>query len=201
MGSHPFIPVVLLGVFAAVVYFGGRGRAPNRADQEPLKVTKNVYAGTRTDDDHPDSTLTVTSPAGEHFTAHQYPGGVLLQDKSQAAASATSGWTYSYTVNRYDTDYRTDLGAWVGFRVGPRTGKRDIGVDTGLRYSPVRYLYGVVSPDILASPRQVGVGVSIYPPAQSVAPIFQHTGLGISYLVDADGGSGWSPYLSLSTRF
>ena len=93
-----------------------------------------------------------------------------------------------------------DIGAYAGSRVYNDSGDEN-GLDVGVRYSPVRFAYGIIAPDLLFSPRQAGIGVSFYAPTQTVAPFYQHLGIGLGYFADYHGGSGWTPYLSLSTRF
>lgn len=206
MKNGNFFPaVVIIGAFVGVLFWVGGSRAPDKGTQTALKPTDNTYLGIRNHDDKPESTLELTSPAGEHWGLSLYAGGVPYQEREQAEANGKSdkpGWSYKWTVHRYPIDYDTDLGAWAGFRVSD-SGKGDHnGVfDVGLRYSPVRFAYGVIAPDLLLSPRQAGVGVSFYPPAQSVSYNLQHLGVGVAYMADFDGGTGWCPYLSLSTRF
>jgi hypothetical protein len=201
MSYRPATPILVIAAFAALVYFtAARRRAPDKGTQVPLEVTSHTWSGTRTHDDKPESSLEVVAPSGDKFTLSLYDGGLLYQERAQADANqGKEGWAYKWIVHRYAVDYDTDAGAWAGFRV--KGSGETSGLDVGLRYSPVRFLYGVVAPDILVSPEQAGVGVSVYPFSQSVPSFFQHTGAGLGYLADYDGGSGWVPYLSLSTRF
>lgn len=109
-------------------------------------------------------------------------------------------WRYELKVHRYLDDWTADLGAWGGLRVDPETGAG--GPDVGVRYSPVRFLDGVLAPDALVSPSQVGLGVSAYMPAHTITGVWRHLGLGLGYAVGFDGGgTGWVPYVALSTRF
>ncbi len=202
--NHPALILLVLGVFATMVYLGSQGRAPDKGTQVPLIATANDYLGTRYDDSKPDGVLEVHSPTGSAWSVSVYDGGLLYEERAQR--DAKDGWTYNYAAKRYLQDFRTDLGAYTGFRVAKDQGGNGgddagVGVDVGLRYSPVRYLYGVVSPDLLASPYQLGLGVSFYAPSQTVSPFFQHLGLGLGYCADYHGGTGWFPYFSLSTRY
>lgn len=198
MAYQPATPLLVITAFAAILYFtAARNRAPDKGTQVPLK-SSSTWDGTRTHDDRPDSTLEVIAPTGDRFNLSIYDNG-LYQEREQAESNKDDGWKYKWVKHRYLTDYDIDVGSWVGFKV--EGNGETSGIDVGVRYSPVRFAYGVIAPDILISPEQAGVGVSIYPVTQTVSPFFQHTGLGISYLADYDGGSGWVPYLSISTRF
>jgi hypothetical protein len=202
--NHPGLILVVLGVFAAMVYFGSGGRAPDKGTQVAIPVTANDYVGSRNADDKPDGVLEVFSPTGAAWSTSVYDGGLLYQERTQR--DAKDGWTVKYTAKRYFSDYRTDLGAWTGLRVAEDrthggTTDSEVGVDVGLRYSPVRYAYGVISPDLLISPHQAGLGVSFYAPSQTVSPFWQRLGIGLGYFSDYRSGSGWSPYISLSTRY
>lgn len=205
MSSHPAIPFIGIAVIAFLVYTGAGPRAQPRSNYVPLKVTDNKTEGARSNGNAPDATLKITTPDGkDSWRLAVFDGSLLYEPKEQADRPASEQWTYEYRINRYGLDYTRDIGAWAGFRVSETTtdnDKGDVGLDVGIRYSPVRLGYGVISPDILVSPRQAGVGVSFYPPAQSVSPLLQHFGLGVAYMADYRGGSGLVPYLSLSTRF
>lgn len=207
MRDSPLIPIVLIVGVAFLLYTGASGRASERGKYVPLKPTDNPLQGVRSNGDRPDATLTVNPPGSpDSWTLALFDGNLLYEPREQAERPAAEKWNYTYRLNRYTIDYTDDVGAWVGFRVAKSDGSepdrsREVGLDVGLRYSPVRLAYGVVSPDILASPRQAGIGISIYPPTSTVHPALQHFGVGVAYLADYHGGAGWSPYLSLSTRF
>jgi hypothetical protein len=208
MSYHPSIPVIVIISFGFLVYLGGKSNIKTKESQEKLVPTENTWTDTRYHDDKPESDIEVKSPNGDSFGLSLYAGGVPFQNKQQAEAnrSAADGkkWTYKWVVHRYPIDFDTDIGAWAGFRVASPEGNKpegETGFDIGLRYSPVRLGYGVISPDLLVSPRQAGIGVSVYAPAQSVSYPYNKIGIGLGYLADYDGGSGWTPYASLSTRF
>jgi hypothetical protein len=195
--NHPALILVVLGIFAALVYCGSGGRAPDKGTQVALEVSDNHTEGLRNGDDKPDGNLEVFSPTGSAWNLSVYDGGLLYQERKQR--DAKDGWSYKYTVNRYFRDYKTDLGAWAGLRAASDTGGES-GIDLGIRYSPVRYFYGVVSPDLLVSTHQAGLGVSFYTPSQTVAPLLQQIGIGVGYCADYHGSSGWTPYISLSSH-
>ena len=213
--GHPIIPVIVLAAFGTLVYLGGRGGTPSKGTQVPLEATATTWVGTRSHDDKPESTLEIISPNGDSWGLSLYAGGVPYQERSQAErddakrTEAEGGkpeprWSYKWTRHRYPIDFDTDLGGWSGFRVATADAERpdgEVGFDMGLRYSPVRLAYGVISPDILVSPRQAGIGCSFYAPPQSVRYPFPHLGVGLGYLADYRGGNGWTPYLAISTRF
>lgn len=222
--------VVLFGGFVFVMGLT-KGRIPEKEGQTQLKPTSSTYIGSRHNDDKPDADLTVWSPSGERWDCSLYPDGLLYEPKGRgtkagppgpsqgsgaggegsgspggeeaAGASGDGGekaWRYELKLHRYTDDWSPDLGAWGGFRVDSETGggRPDIGV----RYSPVRFLDGVLAPDILLSPFQAGLGASFYMPSQTSHGTWRHLGVGLGYAVEFGGSrSGWLPYLSLSTRF
>ena len=201
------LPVIAILAVLFLVASSVKGRAPEKENQVALTPTADTYLGVRNHDDRPEADIQVTCPHGDHWSLSLYDGGLPYQDRTQADANAAKDrkdWTYKYTVHRYTIDYGTDLGSWLGFRSSRATATQasDTGLDCGLRLSPVRLVWGVLAPDILWSPNQVGIGASVYAPAQTVAPFWQHVGLGLGYMADYHGGGGsWMPYASLSTRF
>lgn len=206
MDSNPVLPVIVLAVFAALIYFGHGGRTPDKGTQVALLPTSATWEGIRTNDNKPEGTLVVTAPSGDLFSLSLYDGGVPYQEREQRDRNAelTTPWKYEYIVHRYPADYDLDLGVWAGFRLSrsdSEESNRSDAFDIGLRFSPVRYAYGIIAPDLLISPNQAGVGVSFYAPTQTVSPLWQHLGIGFGYVADYHGGAGWCPYLSLSTRF
>lgn len=204
--THPLIPIAGIVVIVGALYYSGGPRSSPRKDYSPLTVTAAKYESTRYNGDRPDATITVYPPSNHNgpWRLGVFDGTLLYEPKDQAGAAEGAKWEYDYTQHRYAFDYTKDIGAWVGFRVARTTtdnDKGDVGLDVGIRFSPLRVAYGVISPDLLVSPRQAGVGVSFYPLSQSVAPMFQHFGVGVAYMADYRGGAGLSPYISLSTRF
>jgi hypothetical protein len=211
VSHHPGVITVVIIAFAALIYTGSKGRAPDKGTQVALTPTESTYLGVRNRDDRPEGTIEATGPNGDSWGLSLYGGGVPYQERGQVTGKP--GWTYKYTVHRYPIDIDDDFGAWAGFRVAydgsdagsggssGETGGSGSGFDIGLRYSPVRFAYGVIAPDLLVSTRQAGIGVSCYPPSQTVSYKWQKFGLGIAYMAGYDGGSGWVPYASLSTRF
>ena len=90
-----------------------------------------------------------------------------------------------------------DLGAWTGYSKldGPRHWQ------TGVRYSPVRFLYDAVSADLAVSQSAAGAGISLFPPADSLGDFWRHVGVGVWYVAPFDGGSpGLIFGLSFSTH-
>lgn len=205
-------------------------RLPEKNEQTALPPTSATYIGSRYHDDKPEADLTVWSPHGERWDCSIYADGLLYEPKTQgtlaggprreggpegsgggqddgdAAASVDEGdggdrhWRYELKVHRYTDDWATDVGAWGGFRVDPEAGAG--GLDIGVRYSPVRFLDGVLAPDVLVSPNQAGIGASVYMPTHTITGTWRHLGLGLGYTASFDGGgAGWVPYVALSTRF
>lgn len=221
--------VLLFGGFVLVMYLA-KPKIPEIHDQVQLAPTSSTYIGSRHDNDKPEADLTVWSPLGERWDCSLYDGGLLYEPRTQGTlagrprktggpeggggsqdggdptASGDEGdsgdrrWRYELKVHRYTDDWTADLGAWGGFRIDPAAGSGE--PDIGLRYSPVRFLDGVLAPDLLLSPHQAGLGASVYMPAHTITGIWRHLGLGLGYAVDFDGGrAGWVPYVALSTRF
>lgn len=203
LSEHPIIPIGLVILVVSFFYFSVGKRAPDIGDRATTPIDETTWTGIRAKGDKPDATITVQTSDGLTWTFYRYPGGLQYEDKPQLARQSREQ-VVQYTIHRYPIDWHTDLGLWVGFRVRETTTdnpKGDVGLDAGLRISPVRLAWGTIAPDVLISPRQIGVGCSVYPLAQSVPPFYQKFGVGLAYLADYRGGSGWSPYLSLSTTF
>jgi hypothetical protein len=91
-----------------------------------------------------------------------------------------------------------DLGTFAGYRGGSEVtpGER---FETGLRFSPVRVLYGTLSPDLAVGRFGAGVGCSVYPP-RSLGRFWRHWGVGAWYLAPYDSEPlSWCIGLTFST--
>ncbi len=98
----------------------------------------------------------------------------------------------------YLLDPSFDLGTWAGYCTQEFDGER---TDIGLRYSPIRLLYGTVAPDIIAGEESVGFGFSVFPPARLVGNRWRHLGIGAWYAAPYDGGDPGLVFgLSFSTH-
>lgn len=90
-----------------------------------------------------------------------------------------------------------DLGAWTGYgRLGEARHWQ-----TGARYSPARFFYGTLAPDLAVSQDAAGIGITAFPPADYLGPFWSHLGLGVWYVAPFDGSNPGPVYgLSFSTR-
>jgi hypothetical protein len=127
------------------------------------------------------------------------PSGSLVMLNGQAYEDPDSPAQLEtkYTPDIYVGDPGLDLGTWAGLDKGGHE------LEIGVRYSPARFLFGMVAPDLVLSQDVVGAGVSVFPPPQYVGSFWRHIGIGawdtVPYRNDARGG--WRYGLSFSTRF
>jgi len=193
----PFLlPLILLSLLGYTLWSNTQP-SPSEEGMTIVKQSARLQWDAQTSDgkDKADVYTEFTSrKSGERLGIGLYDGGRVMRIRDEDAP------LWEYTSNRYtalwDASY-WDVGAWVGARPAA-----DPPADIGIRLSPVRTLYGVLSPDLLIGSRSSGVGASAYVPPGWIPRSWDRFGLGVGYLVDYGGdGSGWSPYLSLSTRF
>jgi hypothetical protein len=111
--------------------------------------------------------------------------GRVYQSDEQRTASDKAGFKFQYnrTVGLCDP-YLFDLGTVAG-AAGLSGADR---FQVGLRYSPVRLLYGTVAPDLILTKDAVGVGVSAYLPADEF-PNLSHWGLEVARLIPTHSGT------------
>jgi hypothetical protein len=102
-----------------------------------------------------------------------------------------------WTEHRYIFEFVTDAGPWAAAYLGSGNTSR---FQRGLRVSPARIGFGVVSPDIVIGEEAAGVGVSLYPRTDLLSPFWHHVGVGGWYVVpyDRDVDPGVCVGLSLS---
>lgn len=104
------------------------------------------------------------------------------------------------TRHLYAVDPGFDLGVWGGYWAGERDASQSA-YQVGLRYSPLRLGYGLVSPDAIVSRDLFGIGASIYPPERYFGREWHHLGLGVWFAAPLVGGDpNWVAGLSFSTR-
>jgi hypothetical protein len=192
----PFLlPIVLLALFG-ITLWGNTKPAPNRGNTTavPLKSTLQWNSYDTKDGEKADAAITFTSrKSGESLGISLFDDGGELRIRDQDAA----GWQFKGERYRYLWDEHLDLGGWAAARPDCPPG-----YDLGIRYSPVRTLYGVLAPDLLIGSRSAGVGASAYIPPGIVPRDWGRLGLGIGYLVDYGGASdGLAGYLTFSTRY
>lgn len=200
----PFVLIV-----GAVVYLGATTapRAPkHNADAVP--ETRPRLNLLRRGDDMPSATLRIESKdSGSKAVVDLYrDGGIFVRRTEGPATAAPTDETlvapkYHFELERqaYLLDYQWDIGAWMALRLARRG--EESALDVGIRASPGRLLYGVVSPDFLVSPYMAGAGVSLYLPDTVRAGTLNRLGVGAAWLADYHGRTGFAPYVSLSLRF
>lgn len=122
--------------------------------------------------------------------------GVELDDWNKAHEP---WYTTSFTPDYYLIERTFDLGCFAAYR--PRGRGHDQSFEVGLRYSPVRLLYGTVAPDALITEDAAGLGLSIYPPAAYVGPRWHHVGIELGWVASFAGSSpdGWVAGISFTT--
>lgn len=117
----------------------------------------------------------------------------------------TSGqfYTVSFTPDYYLFERVFDLGCFAAYKPSGRDSGEydDESFQAGLRYSPIRLLYGTIAPDALITEDAAGVGISFYPPARYVGPRWHHLGIEIGWMASLSGHSpdGWVAGLSFTT--
>lgn len=128
---------------------------------------------------------------------------VLYRGKLWENEKAPSNFKASFTPDYYFFDPELDLGTFGAYR--SNSSDDTSAFQAGLRYSPARFLWGTVAPDLIVSADVAGAGFSIFPPPKFFGGWWQHLGLGIWYSVPlgddtAEATSDWMYGLSFSTR-
>jgi hypothetical protein len=190
------LPLILLGLLGFTLW-GNTQPAPSEDGMTVVKQKARLQWDSQTSGgmDKADVYTEFTSnKSGERLGVGLFDGGRELRIRDEDVGN----WTYESARYTFLWDTSTlDIGAWVAARPDA-----DPPADIGIRLSPVRTLYGLLSPDLLVGSRSAGVGASIYVPPGWIPRSWDRFGLGLGYLVDYGGdGSGWAPYVSLSTRF
>jgi hypothetical protein len=144
--------------------------------------------------DNADGTYRVYDPVGKLVTAFH----VRDNRVSELPRDKESTYRTAYDRDLYALKSGFDVGVWSGYGdLGPDTDSWQ----TGLRYSPLRLLFGTVSADLALSRGAAGVGLSVYPPPDYVGPTWAHIGLGVWYVAPFDGSPAGPVYgLSFSTK-
>lgn len=114
--------------------------------------------------------------------------GGLFQDPKQTASSSLKA---EYTPVTTALRLGVDLGAFGGVSKQGFVG--------GVRVSPAR-IFENISPDVIAGPECLGLGVSFYLPRSYGPQWLSHAGVGAWYASDLHGSSGPVFGLTLSTR-
>jgi len=190
------LPLILLSLLGYTLWCNTEP-APVENDMTVVKQKSRLQWDAQNSDgkDRADVYTEFTSKkSGERLGVALFDGGRELRIRKEDVGN----WDYESARYTFLWDASTiDVGAWVAARPDA-----DPPVDIGIRVSPVRAVYGLLSPDLLVGSRSAGVGASVYVPPGWIPRGWDRFGLGLGYLVDyGGGGSGWAPYLSLSTRF
>ena len=126
-------------------------------------------------------------------------GEVYVAPGSLSTGVTVTGHKSAFFVDQGGAGSLPDLGTLVG------AGSSDFGdghLHVGIRYSPIRLVYGLIAPDVTLTTDAVGAGVSVYPPVSAVGPEWHKLGIGVWYGVPFKGGgaAGWFGGLSYSIR-
>jgi len=113
-------------------------------------------------------------------------------------------YTTSFTPDYYLAERTFDLGCFAAYRPSGRNvdqGRSSEAFEVGLRYSPIRFLYGTVAPDALLTANAAGAGISFYPPERYVGPRWHHLGIEVGWVASLSGHSpdGWLAGISFTT--
>jgi len=192
----PFLlPFLLLGLLGLTLW-GNSQPAPAEPDMTVVKQSVRLQWDSQNSDgkDRADVYTEFTSnKSGERLGIALFDGGRELRIRNQDVGL----WHYESTRYTFLWDPHWDLGAWAAARPGVNPG-----YDLGVRISPARTFYGVLSPDLLIGSRCVGAGVSLYVPPGYIPRSWDRFGLGVGYVFDYSGAQdGWAPYVSISTFF
>jgi hypothetical protein len=143
-------------------------------------------------------------PSGDKLTLDYYDNMFLYHDNTTDFPKDKNGndiWKVTPIKDEYLVDWGTDLGVYSGFIDGAKDQKIS-SFDVGLRYSPVRIFYGLLSPDALLSKQAFGLGISIYPSPSTWTKELRHVGFGYGRVYTyQDTRMRNLFYISFSTRF
>jgi len=146
--------------------------------------------------DNADGTYRVLDPVGHPVVAFHVRDNRVSELPLDPGAEHPYRTTYERDL--YAAKSGLDLGAWTG--IGD-LGPNNHSWQTGIRYSPVRALFGTFSPDLALSRDAIGAGLSLYPPPDYVGHAWAHIGIGAWYMAPFDGSPPGTVYgLSFSTR-
>lgn len=167
--------VVIVGVLIFVIWTvlvnPPKTQLPEGTQEAPHRVEHGLYR----DDNAKDEQISLSDREGVHLGDLFLRDGRVLEPSEKPNSFATE-WT-SY---RYLLDLSPDVGTWAGVYRGSRVSR----LQYGLRLSPGRLLYRVVSPDLVVGEESAGLGFSLYTPA--LGPFWSHTGIGAWYVYPYD---------------
>jgi hypothetical protein len=152
-----------------------------------------------------DSIVRISPPKVDGSATAAWPGDLVLCERDGVLyPQGDAGFTVSQQPILSTWDARLDTGAFFGFRAASRGNATD-DVTAGLRISPVRVLYGYVSPDVVVARDWAGGGFSFYLTENLVPRQWTRVGLGAWYGYPyrgpaTGGGPGWAIGLSFSTK-
>lgn len=216
--NKELLGVTIIGVILLFTFLNTR-KPSNIGDLNPIDQNLPRFHAVRGVSDG-DGTIKLQSVLDGQF------GTLVLRDgelfSKEKPAKPTTGSTTESTENDGDKritretlfatftpDYyliepldfsRLDLGTWIGYK-GSEEGYKG-----GIRFSPVRLLYGAIAADLVASKDSYGGGISFFPPPKVAGRIWSHIGIGAWYTFpypssDNDSiGSGWNFGVAFSTR-
>jgi hypothetical protein len=189
------LAIIAVSVVFATFYFSSHP-APTRNGEKLIKPTKTQVHLIRKQDEV-DGSLSITHvPSGDKFETDFYDKNHY--EKPEQAGSPL--WKRELSRDLYIIDPGIDLGTYGGVVTGGLRDDEDR-MHVGLRFSPVRLLFGTTAPDLLVGPTEAGVGLSIYPPKGRFGDFWSHLGVGVGRTWTYDHGDQDNlVYLSFSTR-
>jgi hypothetical protein len=173
MNAETIGGIALFLFIAVTLWFNTPASSVN--GQDPVETTAAFHLLRK--DQMADGRFVVRDSAGALLGEYGIVGSQLFQTPAQARDGHLE---VSLVRDYYLAEPNFDLGTWAGY-----IPVDDPDVDhfqVGLRYSPCRFLYGTLAPDLAVSQDALGIGCSFYPPAQFVGPYWRHLGLGVWYV-------------------
>jgi hypothetical protein len=156
--------------------------APSLAGAAPVPTTTSFH--TMPAKEKADGTLTVETDAGR---ADAYvANGRVYQTAEQRDKSTLAGFKLTYNRDRNLWEPTVDAGCFAGYWNLDATDTHKF--QPGVRFSPMRVLYGTLAPDALVTSQGIGYGVSFYLPSEYFGYQFwDHIGLQVGRLHAFDG--------------
>lgn len=178
--------------FLGLTFWFARAPAPTTLGDLPVDTSTHFHLWRSSTD--ADGTYQVRDPDG-HVVAAAH---VRYNRVSQVPLGGDKPFSIHYDRDYYLIEPVFDLGAWTGYA---RFGGDNHHWQTGVRYSPLRVLWGTVGADLALSQDAAGAGISLFPPADYLGGSWHHAGLGAWYMAPFDGGSpSWVYGVSFSTH-
>lgn len=184
MSNEPFFAAGIIGFVGVTLWFAHAPTPTVIGDVKPDKST-TVYHGIRPDK-AADGTFSLFDSTdrlvAQFHVRHNRVSVVPLAPVPDADGTAHAYHNaYERDVYAWDTDL--DIGTWGAYSTADAAH-----FQTGIRYAPVRLLYGTIALDAVASRDVAGAGISLFPPAEYVGDTWAHLGVGAWYVAPFHGG-------------